>query len=165
MIRYALGRLLGIVPTLLVIITAAFFVMRLAPGGPFDEEQTLPPEIAANLQAAYGLDQPVHVQFVRYLGGLLRGDLGPSFRLKDFTVVELIGRGLPVTLSIGLAALVLALAVGIPLDLLGRLARVMRNNVIETLLETTLNKVKIKPKKIMFYGLAVQLLIKGNWIV
>ena len=68
--RYALRRLLGIVPTLLVIVTAAFFVMRLAPGGPFDEEQTLPPEIEANLQAAYGLDQPVAVQYGRYLAGL-----------------------------------------------------------------------------------------------
>jgi len=83
--------------------------MRAAPGGPFDDERTLPPEIEANLQAAYGLDQPLPVQFARYLGGLVRGDLGPSYRMKDFTVAELIGRGLPVTLSIGAAALALAL--------------------------------------------------------
>jgi oligopeptide transport system permease protein len=121
MLSYALRRLAAAIPTFVLIVAAAFFLMRAAPGGPFDEEQTLPPEIAANLQAAYGLDQPVHVQFVRYLGGLLRGDLGPSFRLKDFTVVELISRGLPVTLSIGLAALVLALAVGIPLGLIAAL--------------------------------------------
>jgi len=67
MLRYALGRLLAIVPTFLVIVAAAFFLMRAAPGGPFDSEQTLPPEIEANLQAAYGLDAPVHVQFGRYL--------------------------------------------------------------------------------------------------
>ncbi len=118
MLRYALRRLAGIVPTLFAIVTAAFFLMRLAPGGPFDEEQTIPPEIAANLQAAYGLDQPVIVQYGRYLSDLLRGDLGPSFRMKDFGVAELIGRGLPVTLSIGMAALVLALALGIPLGLI-----------------------------------------------
>ena len=121
MLRYALGRLLAVVPTFLLIVTAAFFLMRAAPGGPFDEEQTLPPEIEANLQAAYGLDQPVHVQFGRYLAGLARGDLGPSFRMKDFTVAELIGRGLPVTLAVGGAALVLALALGVPLGLVAGL--------------------------------------------
>jgi len=121
MIRYALGRLLGVVPTFLLIVAAAFFLMRAAPGGPFDAEQTLPPEIEANLQAAYGLDQPVHVQFVRYLAGLARGDLGPSFRMKDFTVAELIGRGLPVTLAVGGAALVLALALGVSLGLVAGL--------------------------------------------
>ena len=121
MLRYALRRLLGIVPTFLAVVAAAFFLMRAAPGGPFDEERALPAEIEANLQAAYGLDQPVTVQFARYLGGLLQGDLGPSFRMKDFTVAELIGRGLPVTFSIGAAALLLALALGIPLGLVAGL--------------------------------------------
>ena len=108
MTRYALRRLLGMIPTLFVIVAAAFFVMRLAPGGPFDEEQTIPPEIQANLEAAYGLDQPVIVQFGRYVGGLLHGDLGPSFKYKDYRVTELIARGLPVTLTIGVLALLLA---------------------------------------------------------
>ena len=117
MLRYALRRLLGILPTLFVIVTAAFFVMRLAPGGPFDEEQAMPPEIAANLEAAYGLDQPMLVQYGRYLGGLARGDLGPSFKYKDYSVAELIGRGLPVTVTIGLLALLLAVAAGVPLGL------------------------------------------------
>jgi oligopeptide transport system permease protein len=121
MLRYTLRRLLGIVPTFLLIVAAAFFLMRAAPGGPFDEERALPAEIEANLQAAYGLDQPVTVQFARYLRGLLQGDLGPSFRMKDFTVAELIGRGLPVTFSIGAAALLLALALGIPLGLVAGL--------------------------------------------
>ncbi|HET7202161.1 MAG TPA: oligopeptide ABC transporter permease OppB [Steroidobacteraceae bacterium] len=115
--RYALGRLLGIVPTLFVIVTAAFFVMRLAPGGPFDEEQALPPEIAANLEAAYGLDQPMLVQYGRYLASLARGDLGPSFKYKDYRVSELIARGLPVTVTIGLLALVVAVALGVPLGM------------------------------------------------
>jgi oligopeptide transport system permease protein len=117
MLGYATRRILQAIPTFLLIVAAAFFLMRAAPGGPFDEERALPPEIEANLQAAYGLDQPVMVQFARYLGGLLRGDLGPSFRMKDFTVAELIGRGLPVTLSLGAAALLLGIALGIPLGL------------------------------------------------
>jgi oligopeptide transport system permease protein len=121
MLKYALRRVLGMFPTMFVIVAAAFFVMRLAPGGPFDEEQRLPPEIEANLQAAYGLDQPVTVQFGRYLGGLLRGDLGPSFRYKDYRVSELIARGLPVTLTIGVLALLLAVALGVPLGMMAAL--------------------------------------------
>jgi oligopeptide transport system permease protein len=121
MLKYALRRVLGMVPTMFVIVAAAFFVMRLAPGGPFDEEQRLPPEIEANLQAAYGLDQPVTVQFGRYLGGLLRGDLGPSFKYKDYRVSELIARGLPVTLTIGVLALLLAVALGVPLGMMAAL--------------------------------------------
>jgi oligopeptide transport system permease protein len=121
MLGYATRRILQAIPTLLLIVAAAFFLMRAAPGGPFDDERALPPEIEANLQAAYGLDQPVTVQFVRYLGGLVRGDLGPSFRMKDFTVAELIGRGLPVTLSIGAAALLLGIGLGVPLGLVAGL--------------------------------------------
>jgi oligopeptide transport system permease protein len=121
MLGYATRRILQAIPTLLLIVAAAFFLMRAAPGGPFDDERALPPEIEANLQAAYGLDQPVTVQFARYLGGLVRGDLGPSFRMKDFTVAELIGRGLPVTLSLGAAALLLGIGLGVPLGLVAGL--------------------------------------------
>ena len=115
MISFALRRLAGLVPTLFVLVTLSFFVIRLAPGGPFDQEQKLPAEIRANLDAAYGLDQPLPVQYMRYLGGLVRGDLGPSFRFKDFRVTELIASGLPLSLTIGLAAALLAFLVGVPL--------------------------------------------------
>src|ERR1700679_1590899 len=115
MLRYLLTRLAGAVPTLFIIVTLAFFLMRAAPGGPFDQEQTLPPEIVANLQSAYGLDQPIWTQYARSLRPLLHGDFGPSFKYKDFTVTELIGQGFPVTLQLGVIAMVLALSVGIPL--------------------------------------------------
>jgi oligopeptide transport system permease protein len=114
-IRYFFTRLAGAIPTLLIIITATFFLMRAAPGGPFDQEQTLPPEIMANLQSAYGLDQPIWTQYGRYLKSLVHGDFGPSFKYKDFTVTELIGQGFPVTLQLGVIAMALALSVGIPL--------------------------------------------------
>jgi oligopeptide transport system permease protein len=113
--RYFFTRLAGAIPTLLIIITATFFLMRAAPGGPFDQEQTLPPEIMANLQSAYGLDQPIWTQYGRYLKSLVHGDFGPSFKYKDFTVTELIGQGFPVTLQLGVIAMALALSVGIPL--------------------------------------------------
>jgi oligopeptide transport system permease protein len=115
MMRYALRRILGVIPTLLIIITISFFVIRLAPGGPFDEEQALPPEIKANLEAAYGLDRPLVEQYLSYLSGLVRGDFGPSFKFKDFSVTELIAQGLPISLALGLSAVLLALLVGIPL--------------------------------------------------
>jgi oligopeptide transport system permease protein len=115
MIRYFLKRLGGAIPTLFVIVTVTFFLIRAAPGGPFDEERTLPPEIMANLQSAYGLDQPVWTQYMRYLRALAHGDFGPSFRYKDFTVTELIAQGFPVTLTLGTIALSLALALGIPI--------------------------------------------------
>jgi oligopeptide transport system permease protein len=114
-IRYFFIRLAGAVPTLLIIITATFFLMRAAPGGPFDQEQALAPEIMANLQSAYGLDQPVWIQYGRYLKSLAHGDFGPSFKYKDFTVTELIGQGFPVTLQLGVIAIALALGLGIPL--------------------------------------------------
>jgi oligopeptide transport system permease protein len=128
MLGYAIRRLASALPTLLAIVTAAFFLMRLAPGGPFDDEQTLAPEVAANLDAAYGLDQPVLVQYRNYLRGLLRGDLGPSFRYKDFDVSELIAQGLPVTASLGAAALLLAVIAGV---LLGMLAGQRRNRAAD----------------------------------
>jgi oligopeptide transport system permease protein len=114
-IAYTLRRIAGLVPTLFVLVTLSFFVIRLAPGSPFAQEQALPAAIRANLDAAYGLDQPLHVQYGRYLAGAARGDLGPSFRYKDFRVQELIARGLPLSLTIGLAAALLAFVVGVPI--------------------------------------------------
>jgi oligopeptide transport system permease protein len=114
-LAYVLKRLLGAIPTLAVIVVVAFMLMRLAPGGPFDEEQAIPPEIRANLERAYGLDQPAYVQLGRYLAGLSRGDFGPSFKFKDFTVTELIAAGLPVSLQLGALAMLVAVAAGIPL--------------------------------------------------
>lgn len=115
MLRYFMTRLAGAVPTLFIIVTLAFFLIRAAPGGPFDQEQTLPPEIFANLQRAYGLDQPMWTQYGRYLAAILHGDFGPSFKYKDFSVTELIGQGFPVTFELGSIALGLALILGVPI--------------------------------------------------
>jgi oligopeptide transport system permease protein len=124
MLSYALRRIAGVIPTLLVIITVSFCVVRLAPGGPFEQEQTLPPAVRANLERLYGLDQPLTVQYAHYLRGLLRGDFGPSLRQRDFTVSELIAQGLPLSATLGLAATLLAVLTGIPA---GIAAAVWRN--------------------------------------
>jgi oligopeptide transport system permease protein len=129
MTRYFFRRLAGAVPTLFIIITITFFLMRAAPGGPFDQEQALAPEIKANLQRAYGLDQPVWTQYGRYLKSLLHGDFGPSFKYKDFTVTELIGQGFPVTLQLGVMAIALALLLGVPL---GTFAALHHNSPADT---------------------------------
>ena len=129
MTRYFLTRLAGAIPTLFIIITLTFFLMHAAPGGPFDQEQALAPEIKANLQRAYGLDQPVWIQYGRYLQSLLHGDFGPSFKYKDFTVTELIGQGFPVTLQLGIAAIALALLLGVPL---GTFAALHHNSAADT---------------------------------
>ncbi|MBS0374885.1 MAG: ABC transporter permease subunit [Proteobacteria bacterium] len=118
MLRYVLGRLAGAVPTLFAVVTLAFLLVRLAPGGPFDQEQPLAPEVRANLDRLYGLDRPLAEQYLRYLGGLARGDLGPSLRLRDFTVRQLIATGLPVSLTLGGLALALAVGLGVPLGVL-----------------------------------------------
>jgi oligopeptide transport system permease protein len=129
MTRYFFTRLAGAIPTLFIIITITFFLMRAAPGGPFDQEQALAPEIKANLQRAYGLDQPLWTQYGRYLKSLLHGDFGPSFKYKDFTVTELIGQGFPVTLQLGIMAIALALLLGVPL---GTFAALHHNSAADT---------------------------------
>ncbi len=128
MLGYALRRLLGSLPTLLAIVTLAFFMMRLAPGGPFTLDRSLPPAIEKNLLAAYRLDQPLWRQYLDYLAGLLRGDLGPSFKYQDFTVAELIATGFPASLKVGGLALLVAVFVGVGL---GTLAALRRNGRLD----------------------------------
>ncbi|ABQ13441.1 ABC transporter permease [Dichelobacter nodosus] len=112
MFRYMLRRLCTAVPTLLVIVTLAFFMIRLAPGGPFDLERNLPPEIQANLQAMYHLDEPLWRQYLIYLSHVMRGDLGASFQYADRSVNELIAFGFPVSMKLGAAAMTLATILG-----------------------------------------------------
>jgi oligopeptide transport system permease protein len=112
-IQYSIKRFLGAIPTLIILIALAFFMIRVAPGGPFDQERALLPEIEANLRAAYHLDEPLYQQFFRYLSGLARGDFGPSFQYRDFTVTELIMTGFPVSLRLGGAAMLIAVLVGV----------------------------------------------------
>jgi oligopeptide transport system permease protein len=123
MLSYALRRIAVAVPTLFIIVTLAFLIVRLAPGGPFDQEQTLTPAVRANLDRVYGLDRPLTVQYLNYLGALAHGDFGPSLSERDFTVTELIRQGLPLSLTLGLAAVLLAVLLGIPAGVLAALAR------------------------------------------
>lgn len=128
MLRYALKRLLGAIPTLLLVIVLAFLMVHAAPGGPFDDERVLPPETRAALEVAYNLDEPLHRQFFNYLGGVVTGDLGPSYHYRDYPVSELIGNALPVSLQLGAMAMLLAVVVGVAA---GTYAAVHRNTLLD----------------------------------
>lgn len=136
-IRFALYRLLAAIPTLLLVVAIAFTMVRLAPGGPFDEDRALPPDVEANIAAAYHLDEPLLQQFRRYVGNLLRGDLGPSFRYRDFEVSELIAAAFPVSLTLGALAMAVALVVGVTSGTAAALARGRRRDRILSALAMT----------------------------
>ncbi|MCI4645855.1 MAG: ABC transporter permease subunit [Hyphomonadaceae bacterium] len=118
---YVLRRLLIAIPTMLAIITVAFFMMRAAPGGPFSSDRKLPVETERAIAAKYGLDDPLHIQYLKYLGDVVQGDFGPSFKFKDKDVSEIIADGLPISLTIGGCSMLLAIIVGGGLGILAGL--------------------------------------------
>jgi oligopeptide transport system permease protein len=124
MFGYALRRVLTAIPIVLITITVCFFILRLAPGGPFDGERALPPDVMKNLRAHYNLDQPLITQYFIYLGGVFRGDFGPSMVMEDFSVSRLIGIGLPFTLMLGFSAFVVGTLGGM---IAGAIAAVNQN--------------------------------------
>ena len=113
MLKLALRRTAALIATLLIIVTLSFAIIRLAPGGPFEEEQGVSPAVRANLERLYGLDAPLHLQYLRYLRALAHGDFGPSLRQRDFTVSGLIRQGLPLSATLGVCAIALAHITGI----------------------------------------------------
>jgi oligopeptide transport system permease protein len=166
MLRYVLRRLLTAIPTLFVIVTISFFLMRLAPGGPFNQEKGLNPFIKANLERVYHLDEPLWKQYFLYLGSLLRGDFGPSYNLPDFTVAELFRVGLPVSATIGASALILALLLG---GALGIVAALHQNKgadyaVIATATAgSTIPTFVIAPLFQLVFALTLKWLPVGGW--
>lgn len=113
MLRFMLIRILQALPVIFVVITATFFLVRSAPGGPFDQEKVVIPEVKKALEAQYRLDLPLHEQYFAYLGDLAQGDLGPSFKYPGRSVNEILFSGLPVTAELGLYALMIALVIGV----------------------------------------------------
>lgn len=166
MTGYILRRIGGAIPTLLLLVTLAFFLVRFAPGGPFDFERALPPEIEANLLAKYKLDASLWEQYVSYLGDLVRGDLGPSFQYRDYTVNELIADGLPVSMLLGGLAMLLALLLGIGA---GSLAALHRNRwqdrTVMTLAMTGISipNFVVAPILILLFAIWLDLLPAGGW--
>ncbi len=166
MLQYAFKRLLGAIPTLLVLITMAFFMIRIAPGGPFDTEKSLPPEIEANLNAAYHLDEPLIQQYGRYLLQIVQGDFGPSFQYKDFTVNELIASGFPVSLTIGGLSMLLAVLLG---STFGIIAALRHNRPTDYAVMTvamtgiSIPNFVIAPLLILLFAVTLGWLPAGGW--
>ena len=131
MLRYALLRIFGAIPTLFLVVALAFLMVHAAPGGPFDAERRLPADIEANVARAYHLDESLPEQFLRYVEGLSRGDFGPSYRYRDYSVAELIRDAFPLSIQLGLLAMALALVVGISA---GLLAALRSNTVLDRLI-------------------------------
>lgn len=166
MIRYVLRRLLTAIPTIFVIITLSFFMMRIAPGGPFNQERGLDPVIRANLERAYHLDLPLWHQYLIYLGNLARGDLGPSFTMPEFTVAELFRAGLPVSVQLGGLALVWALVLGGALGIIAALRQNRAADVAVVAVATagsTIPTFVIAPLFQLFFALTLKWLPVGGW--
>ncbi|CAM9947487.1 unnamed protein product, partial [Chrysoparadoxa australica] len=122
MFNYTLRRILTVVPTLLVLIIFSFYLMRLAPGGPFTSEKPLPPAVMQNVLERYGMDQPLYVQLWTYIKNIVfHFDFGPSFAQKDRTVNDVIAQGFPVTLTYGFWSAIFVLVLGIPLGIVAAL--------------------------------------------
>ena len=112
MLRFILRRILQAIPVLLIVATMTFFMMRAAPGGPFDQEKNIPDEIKIKIEAHYGLDKPLFVQYLNYMGHLIQGDLGPSYKYPSRSVNELIATSFPVSAELGFWGLLVALSIG-----------------------------------------------------
>jgi oligopeptide transport system permease protein len=166
MLPYILRRLAAAIPTLFVIVTISFFLMRVAPGGPFDLEQPLEAKVMENLRRIYQLDQPLFAQYLTYLGALLRGDFGPSFYFRDFSIGELFAQGLPVSMRLGASALLLALALGGPL---GMLAAFRQNGAADHAVigfataGITIPNFVVAPVLQIVFGLSLAWLPVGGW--
>ncbi|MBI5276551.1 MAG: oligopeptide ABC transporter permease OppB [Burkholderiales bacterium] len=163
---YTLRRLLAAIPTLLAVITVSYFLLHAAPGGPFDQERKVSEAVLANLNAKYGLDLPLWQQYLKYLGNLLQGDLGASFRYADWSVNDLVAAALPVSLSIGGTAMVLALVLGVAL---GTVAALRQNSAADYALMLVSNLGSVVPSFVMgpvlvlVFALWLRWLPAGGW--
>lgn len=166
MLGYVLRRLATMVPVLFIAVTACFFILRLAPGGPFDGERPLPPAILENLAAHYNLDKPLIQQYLIYVGNVLRGDLGPSFINEDFSVAEQIAIGLPYTMIVGGLAFIVAIVVGVISGVLGALYQNRLPDYLSAaiiLIGLILPNFLIAPILQLIFGVELDWLPVGGW--
>ncbi|KJZ15674.1 oligopeptide transporter permease [Marinomonas sp. S3726] len=166
MLTFIFKRIFEAIPTLLILITVSFFLMHSAPGSPFSSERSLPPEVLANINAKYHLDEPVINQFFYYLGGVLQGDLGPSFRYKDFTINELVAQSLPVSAEIGIWSFIIAVVIGVSC---GIYAALRQNSLVDYFVMAFANigivlpNFVLAPLCILFFSIYLKWLPAGGW--
>ena len=166
MLRYTLRRVLGAIPTLLLIATLAFALLHAAPGGPFDTQKQMLPEIQKSIEHQYHLYEPLWRQYLHYLGNLAHGDLGPSFQYRNTSVNELIAQGFPVDLAVGGSAILIALLVG---GSMGVLAALHRNSAGDhslmglAVLGISVPVFVIAPLLILVFAIELHWLPPGDW--
>ncbi|MCL9774550.1 oligopeptide ABC transporter permease OppB [Vibrio methylphosphonaticus] len=166
MLKFIMKRIFEAIPTLLVLITVSFFLMRFAPGNPFSSERPLPPEVMANIEAKYGLDKPVFEQYTTYLTNILQGDFGPSFKYQDYTVNELIAVALPVSAKVGFIAFIFTVIMGVSV---GTIAALKHNTWVDyTIMSTAMLGVVmpsfvLAPALIYLFSLHWNIFPAGGW--
>jgi oligopeptide transport system permease protein len=166
-LRYSLQRLLAAIPTLLLMASAAFVLLHAAPGGPFDSERRLLPQIRASIEAQYHLDEPLWRQYLRYVEDLTHGDLGPSFQYRGTRVNQLIAQGLPVDIAVGLCAMGLALIVGAAIGVSAALRRgsAWDHGVMAVaILGISTPVFVIAPLLVLLFAVELHWLPAGDWV-
>ena len=166
MIKFLLSRLLQAVPVLIIVITATFFIVHAAPGGPFSADKAVPPEVIKALEAQYKLDQPVWRQYLGYLEDIAQGDFGPSFKYPGRSVNELIMAGLPITAELAFYAMIIAILIGV----LSGVGAAMRPNTLQDYVPMTLAMIGIcmpsfllGPLLVLVFGIQLELLPVSGW--
>lgn len=166
MLKFALGRLLQAIPVLLVVISMTFMLVHSAPGGPFSADKAVPAEVLVALEAQYNLDQPLWQQYLSYLGDVLRGDLGPSFKYPGRSVNELIASGLPTTAELGLYAMLVAVFIGV----LAGVTASMRPNTLQDYVPMSAAMIGIcmpsfllGPLLVLVFGIYLEWLPVSGW--
>ncbi|MGR5235703.1 oligopeptide ABC transporter permease OppB [Vibrio alfacsensis] len=166
MLKFIAKRIFEAIPTMLVLITVSFFLMRFAPGNPFSSERPLPPEVMANIEAKYGLDKPVFEQYTTYLTNVIQGDFGPSFKYLDYTVNELISVALPVSAKVGFIAFIFTVILGVTI---GTIAALKQNSWLDyaimstAMLGVVMPSFVLAPALIYLFSLHWNFFPAGGW--
>lgn len=167
MVKFIFQRFLSLVPTMFIIVTVSFFLIRLAPGGPFASEKKIPPEILQNILKKYHLDESLPKQYLRYMGNVIRGDLGPSYKNKDYTVNELLFSGLPHSLTLGVVSLTLALFFGV---LVGIFSSLKQNSWLDysamslAVMGISIPLFVVGPVLMLIFAIWLKILPTSGWI-
>ena len=166
MLKFIIRRILSAIPTMLVLITVSFFLMRLAPGSPFTGDKNVPPAVLANIEAKYHLNDPMYLQYFNYLKQLAHGDLGPSFKYKDYNVNELLAQALPVSVELGVYAFIVSTVLGV---LMGTIAALRRNTWADyTIMTAAMTGIVVPsfvkaPIMIFIFAITLKWLPAGGW--
>lgn len=166
MLKFIIKRLLEAIPTLFILITFSFFLMRLAPGSPFTSEKAYPPEVMANIEAKYHLNEPLYKQYGIYLKDLAQGNFGPSFKYKDQTVNDLVASAFPVSLKLGIVSFIFAVIIGVSAGIIAALRQNSRWDYIIMSFAMTgviMPSFVFAPLLVLFFAIYMKWLPAGGW--